>query len=433
MSIPEEQVKKIAERIYWNPFLPEPTEKQLEFLAAPEPEVLFGGGGGSGKTFALLMDAALYVDKRVYRAKIFRRTVPNLKESVIPRAEELWKHDDRVKRNKTDHTWTFPSGAVIELDTLQNDDSTSDKQGAEVQYVGIDEGSEFNKEIYDYLHTRARRKADAETPMRFRITSNPINNFQWMKREFPVGEKGRSSSDGRRRYIHSDYTDNPHIDQEDYKQRLSRLPKHLEAKILRGDWSSFEGGDKFPRNDAVLHDSVPSDVNIIKKVRYWDMAATEPKPGNPDPDYCCGVLAGLDAQNHLWILDVKRCRREPPGVQRFVEQVAREDGITVPQYIEKEGGSEAKMAIDHYATQVLPNHKVMIDNVNRGKNERSIPLQGRWQNGFVNVLRGDWTPAYLDEMDNFEDSEQDDHDDQVDATSGADRYLYQDQGVPWDA
>ena len=48
---------------------------QMEFLAAPERDVLYGGAAGGGKSYALLADALRYAHNPNHRGLLLRRTL----------------------------------------------------------------------------------------------------------------------------------------------------------------------------------------------------------------------------------------------------------------------------------------------------------------------------------------------------------------------
>jgi len=407
-------------RIYGNPLIPfDPTPKQLAFMVSPQTETLMGGGAGSGKSLALLGAAAMYVQQPSYRAIIFRRTYPNLERTLIPDSQELWSQKADFNQNKK--KWTFPSGATLEFGVLDHKSDKYDYQGAEYHFFGWDELSEFTEQTYKYLFSRTRRVKGDPIPLRWRATSNPVNNFRWIKARFGIeGKQSVVTED--RRYIHSDMTDNPHLDEDEYRQKLKNLTPVERKKLEEGDWSEMSGGNLFDRSDVQFEQSAPEMEQVV---RFWDHAATEPKPSNRDPDYCASVKMGIDEYDEVWILDARRCRRNPSGTEKFIRQAAEEDGRQVPIKIEQEGGSQAKSAIQYYVKKTLREFEVYADTATRGKEERAGPLSSKWANGIVHVLRRDWTQPYIDHMHDQPDAP---HDDWMDASSGAFNYLVENEG-----
>src|SRR5436190_24116317 len=98
-----------------NPFIPHvPTPRQALFLALTENEVFFGGGAGGGKSDALLMAALQFVDTPGYAALLLRKTYADLNQpnAMIPRSMS-WLGASEAGWTGSDHTWHFPSGAIV--------------------------------------------------------------------------------------------------------------------------------------------------------------------------------------------------------------------------------------------------------------------------------------------------------------------------------
>lgn len=213
-------------------------------------EALYGGAAGGGKSDALLMAALQYVDVPGYAALILRRTFKQLAlpDAIMARSKE-WLSGTGAVWNEQRKQWTFPSGASLTFGHMQHEDTKLDYQGAAVQFVGFDELTQFSETQYSYLHSRTRRLAKSDVPVRVFSASNPGGiGHGWVKKRFPIDGKPR----GRTRFIPARLTDNPHLDQPTYIASLSHLPDVVREQLLNGDWGIFEGM-AYPEFDRAIH------------------------------------------------------------------------------------------------------------------------------------------------------------------------------------
>jgi predicted phage terminase large subunit-like protein len=180
-----------------------------------------------------------------------------------------------------------------------------------------------------------------------------------------------------------------------------------------------EGG-LFCREWFTILNVPPANTSLVR-VRYWDLAATEAKKG-ADPDWTVGVLMGRSRDGRVFVLDVRRTRATPAGVEALVRQTAELDGRTVPVVIEQEPGSASEHLIDRYVRHVLPGWDVRGDRPKGARQgggdkvTRAQPLSAQAENGNVYLVKGPWVGPYLEELELFPRGA---HDDQVDASSGA--------------
>ena len=411
MGIAETLKEQLRLSVLENPYIPwTPTEKQVLFLSAPNLEVLYGGAAGGGKSAALLMGALQYVDIPGYSAILLRRSYADLSlpGALMSMAFEwlggtLARWDDRSK------TWTFPASSTLTFGYLAETLDHLRYQSSAYQYIGFDESSQFENTQYLYLFSRLRRPEGSKIPLRMRSASNPGGpGHEWVRQRFLIeGEK-----EGRL-FIPARLEDNPHLDREQYEQSLLRLDPITRAQLRYGDWSIIATEQsKFRREWFEVVDEVPEDLS---KIRFWDLAATTPKPGR-DPDWTAGAFMG-EAGGVFYILDIHRTRERPKAVEDLIKRTAETDGKEVLIYMEQEPGASGVALIDHYAREVLKGFAFYGQRSTGAKEIRANPLSAAAENGNVKLLRGTWINDFLDEAEMFGIGGK--HDDQVDAASGA--------------
>jgi hypothetical protein len=166
---------------------------------------------------------------------------------------------------------------------------------------------------------------------------------EWVKQRFLVEgpEKGRI-------FVPAKLEDNPHLDTYEYEQSLLELDPVTRAQLRSGDWDVLSDGNKFKRHWFKIVEDYPSDARFV---RYWDLAATEPKQGK-DPDWTASCLMA-EKNGEYWIIDVRRDRLSPKGVEQMVYNTALQDGREIPIYMEQEPGSSGVNTIDYYARYIL--------------------------------------------------------------------------------
>jgi len=394
------------------PHRPHPT--QAAFLLLPGREALFGGAAGGGKSDALLMAALQYVDVPGYAAILFRRTFPDLNQAgaLIPRSKE-WLAGTDASWNGQDHQWTFPSGAVLKFGHLQHEDDKYAYQGSEYHFVGFDELTQFTETQYSYLLSRVRRKEGFPVPLRTRASANPGGvGHEWVKQRFLV--EGRQAG---RVFVPSKLADNPSLDASEYRKQLAELDTVTRRQLEDGDWDIRARGPLFDRAWFRVVDAPPAEA--LRKGRrcwYWDFAASEPSREYPDPDWTVGVLL-LEYRGEYWVLDVRRFRKRPAGVEAEVKAAAQVTGPDVDVWVEQEPGSAGVASVERYAREVLKGFTVRGNRETGSKEDRARPVSSAAEQGRVHLVRGTWVSAFLDEVHVF--PQKGVHDDQVDALSGA--------------
>jgi phage terminase large subunit-like protein len=80
----------------------------------------------------------------------------------------------------------------------------------------------------------------------------------------------------------------------------------------------------FQRGDFEIVDAVPAGG---RRVRAWDFAASQPKPGK-QPDWTVGLLM-LMVKDTFYVIDVLRGRWKPAEVETNLKNTATQDGQMV--------------------------------------------------------------------------------------------------------
>ena len=304
------------------------------FLLADSLEVLFGGAGGPGKSSALLMAAAQYVNEPNYSALLTRRSLTDNKPagSLIQKSKEWWHHKG-PKYNTNDFIWTFPSGATIQLAYLDSMDDARRYNSSEFQFIGIDELTEMADEnVYRFMFSRLRRRAGVEIPLRFRSCTNPGGpGHLWVKKRFGLeGKPTKPIQHDGRIFIPANIHDNPSLDAETYIQSLGELDPITRGQIMSGDWEAFRGGRFKPswlsyyRKQGNLFwfgDKNYTNEQIGNRFLTVDPASTVQKSESHDPDWTAISAWGTTPCGKLVWLDTLRGRWEIPDIATPVGQM----------------------------------------------------------------------------------------------------------------
>jgi hypothetical protein len=232
----------------------QPTPKQEMFHKSPADIVLYGGAAGGGKSKATVMDALRRcLSHDGTHAYLFRRSYPELRDTLIKEARasiprELGRYTEMT------HDFVLKNGSVLHFRHCLREANMTDYQGAEIDWLYIDELTTFTKTIFDYLRTRLRTKTTTGIKPTIRCTTNPGGiGHGWVKAMFIKGAKHyevrkqavyseikKETKIVRVQYIPAFVTDNPHVS-DDYLFELEQKPDALRNALLNGDWDSFEG------------------------------------------------------------------------------------------------------------------------------------------------------------------------------------------------
>lgn len=223
-----------------------PTPRQAEFLSLTCLEALYGGAAGGGKSSALLLAALEYAHVPGYAALLLRRTYADLSlpSALMARSHE-WLRGTGASWNERDKRWTFPSGATLTFGYCETARDVYRYQGAEFQYIGVDELTQWPEQSYRYLLSRLRRLEGVTIPLRARSASNPGGlGHDWVRRRFVEGSNPEC------RFIGAQLPDNPHVDAVEYRKALAQLDETTRRQLEFGIWVRDSGGLVYRYDEA---------------------------------------------------------------------------------------------------------------------------------------------------------------------------------------
>lgn len=186
-----------------------------------------------------------------------------------------------------------------------------------------------------------------------------------------------------------------------------------------------EGGNLADRawfKDKFLNE-LPEEVEIRKRVRYWDLAATEKKlvagKKKNDPDETVGTLMSWDGKD-FYIENQKGEFIAWDNIKKLIAFTASMDGPAVELWVEEEPGSGGKNQVAElhsYVRENVPGHPGVKGY--RPEGDR-VMLANVWfanaKEGNVYILKGSWNDDLLDQLDEFPEAP---HDDRITSVSGA--------------
>lgn len=350
---------------------------------------------------ALLMAALMFVEVPGYAAIIFRESFSDLAlpGAIMDRATEWlgpYLNDKTVHWDDKIKTFTFPNGSTLSFGYLTGPRDRFRYQSAEFQFIGFDELTQLKERDYRYLMSRLRRLINTYIPLRVRAASNPGGTgHDWVKERFVSGNK---------LFIPAKLDDNPHLDREEYIKTLMELDPVTRAQLMEGDWEIGIEGNLFKRYWFKLNDIADNYWN--KKLRFWDLAATE-KNNTNEPDWCTGLLLGRH-DNKGCVLDIVHIRLRPAEVEATIAHTARLDGQNVRIAIEQEGGASAKLLIDTWKRGILKGYTVDPARPSGNKVVRAKVVSAPSERGEIYVKPAGWNSEFFDELTRFPEGAHDD-------------------------
>lgn len=207
------------------------------------------------------------------------------------------------------------------------------------------------------------------------------------------------------------------FDQEFYEEVRATVDSYGWNALYQGEPTVREGG-MFPL-DCWRYYTAEQLPDIVKKVRVWDLAASEGRG-----DWTTGTLMGRGSDGYFYVLDRVRGRWATDVVERHVLETAQRDGHETPILIEEERNGAGKTVLEAYK------RKLVGFNVDKAKAEgskqsRATPYSNEQRKGNI-YLPADkpWLKEWREEHVQADgDTKWPRHDDQIDTGAYCFKYL----------
>lgn len=443
---------------------------QEQFLSTPADIAIYGGGAGGGKTWGLLMEPLRHIHVPGFGSVTFRRSTVQIRNEG-----GLWDESavlyPLVAGEPKEHvlSWSFPSGASCSFAHLEHDKTRFNWQGSQIPLICFDELTHFTPVQFWYMVSRNRSMCGVRPYIR--ATCNPDADSWvaeliawWIDQDtgLPIPEragvlrwfvrvgddlKWADSSEELACYtmidengatvpipaksltfIPAKLTDNKALMAADpgYMASLLALPRVERERLLGGNWKIRPAaGLYFQRAACRVVDTVPAGTIFG---RGYDLAATPPTPDNPDPDATAAVKIGRTPDGRYIVADCRTTRSTPAGVERFITNIASEDGHMVEISLPQDPGQAGKSQVAQMV-KMLSGYTVRSSTETGDKITRFGPFSAQAEGGNVDVLRGPWNEGWFSALEGFPAAK---HDDEADATSRAFEIVSLRQGSAFD-
>lgn len=417
-----------------------PTENQAAFIRSGSRFVLFRGGRGSGKSSAGSQKALfkimagedgavinpVFSDFKTSTWPEFKRWIPW--EMVIPsqrhRKNDAWQPTQPF-------TMVFLNGAKVYCKGLKDPKSA---RGANINWLWYDEAASDATGMSWKIAIASVRVG--KNPQAW-ATTTPKGTEHWVYKFFIKQEMTQEALDLLKNddrilievFKGSILENKANLDPGFYASVVSSFPSGwLRSQEVEGDFAN-EGGRLGDRCwfDGKIVDTPPERVD--KKVRFWDLAATEKKQAKDDPDEAVGTLLSKrlvpEKKENVFCIEHQVAGFWAwEALLEAIANTARHDGQHIPIVLEEEPGSGGKnqvAAVQVYFKQFpeLYNHKIIGQRA-RDVGDR-VMAANHWfaeaAKGNFEMVRGIWNEKFLSQLDAFPTESV--HDDKITSVTGA--------------
>ncbi len=437
---------------------------QTKASISPADIVIFGGEAGGGKSWWLCYEGSRHANRKGYSGIIFRRKSTELTggDSIWEESKELYGSMGAKPRGEPKLDWRFPSdddedddeynGGVVKFSHMQHEKDVESHKSKAYAYVGFDELTQFEESMFWYMLSRLRTKCGIRPYMRAGTNPDPDSFVRsligwWIGEDgYPIPERDgimrwfiRKEDDDllwadspeelhalaphlpddkffpkSLTFIRSRLADNPALTSKDpdYEGNIAALDRVNRERLGKGNWNIRASmGMYFRRHyfPVVEPEEVPK---LIKVVRAWDLAASEPTTEYPDPDYSSGVLMGVSRDRNIYILHVESFQLGAGKRDEAISRLASSDGKSTRPIFWQDPGEAGKSMVLYRKRQLI-GYTVKFHRASKNKITFAEPVSTYAEGGLIILVEGAWNKAYLRVMERFPEG----HDDEVDATS----------------
>lgn len=264
------------------------TEKQEEYHSRTEPNVLFWGGRGSGKSMCGRWDAHMRaLSYPGFTYCILRRTYPELQRSHLVHINREMRQLGGTFHN-TDRIASYPNGSRGFFSHCATDDDVLNLLSAEFALMVFDELSTFEWEMFTKLAASVRVPVDSTLTAMVRGLTNPLGPSAGKIIEYFVDktvdlEEDPDYNPNDWYSIHANLIDNPHLDQIQYRKRFSGLPAHVRKAWVDGEFVLENALFQLtPTMEGKPYHVIP-DIDLPKLLKHATIYRTIDAGWFPDP------------------------------------------------------------------------------------------------------------------------------------------------------
>ena len=239
----------------------QPKQKQFRQAVRDYPVVFFGGSKGGGKSYGLRnLLLILASENPKSKGLLVRKTYDELLSNHI---EQFFRENPDLFQyyNKGDKILSLPNGSTIRFRHLQHKNDVYNYQGQEFDFIGIDELTQHDKDIFTILRS-SNRTTNPKIKPRMLLTGNPGGiGHSWVRKLFIVKDYESNERPEDYFFVPAKVYDNAELvdNDPDYIQRLEALPEDLRRAYLDGDWDVFQG-QFFREWDRNIHIVEPFEI-----------------------------------------------------------------------------------------------------------------------------------------------------------------------------